>query len=341
MNNKLKSEKLMNIAWASLVGILVTACSGNRDPQFAILGKSQGFVSQQANNKVDILWVIDNSGSMGPKQTNLSNSINSFMSQFVTKNFDYQISVLTTDTRTVGAGGQGSCSVGNPLIISPTTPNPVGSLATNANVGNFGDAAAKGIDAVKTALSAPNVTGCNANFLRSGAYLAVIFFSDADDNDSVTTPAGLVSFLDTVKTPTTTPGGNTVRSYSLNAMVAPDHTTATCQALGPFTETGTKFITAANATGGIVADICEPDFSAGLLAVGTKILEQTTAVRLASVPDTGTLYVVVGSNVAPNSATDGYTYDSGTNSIIFHGSYIPNGANVPIIVNYTPADIIR
>lgn len=337
----MKTAKLKNLILSMAAGLTALSCSGTRDPHFAILGKSQGLLSPPVNNKVDILWVIDNSGTMGPKQTNLANSINSFMSSFVTKNFDYQIAVVTTDVRTTAAGGQDACIVGNPLIITPSTPNPVTALASNANVGFFGDAAAKGIDAIRFALDAPRSTGCNTGFLRDGAYLAVINFSDADDNDSVTTTTGLVSYLDTLKPPSTTPGGVTVRNYSVSAMVAPDATTADCQNLGPFTENGLKFMALANATGGVIADICQPDFSAGLLSVATRILEQTTAIRLNQVPQSGSISVFQNELQVPENSTNGWTFDSTTNSIIFHGTWIPTSANILLTVHYKPEDIVR
>ena len=74
------------------------------------------------NNKVDILWVIRNAGLMGPMQTNLATSVNSFMSQFVNDKFDFHIAVVTTDIRPVdnaapndpNLSGQDACFVGTP-----------------------------------------------------------------------------------------------------------------------------------------------------------------------------------------------------------------------------------
>lgn len=338
---KIANPNVIQNLLLSLIGGLAAISCANRDPHFALLGKSQNFLTSPINKKVDILWVIDNSGTMGPKQTNLANSINSFMSSFVTKNFDYQISVVTTDTRTTGAGGQGACAVGAPAIISPSTANPAAALATTAQVGFFGDSAAKGLDAVKQALSAPNSTGCNNGFVRDGAFLAIVFFSDADDNDSVNSTNNIISFVDSIKTPFTTPDGTAVRSWFASAMVAPNASSAACQALGPATETGTKFLSIATQTGGPTADICQPNFSSGLLAVSNKILEATTAVHLAAVPDVATIIVIMNNAAVAQDATNGWTYDSATNSIVFHGSAIPDQANTSIIVNFTPADIIR
>lgn len=340
-------KNLKSLLTASLTGILVLGCS-QRDPHFSLLGKSQGFLSAPVNNKVDILWVIDNSGTMGPKQTNLANSINAFMTQFITKQFDFHIAVVTTDIRPIDPlnpldpnfSGQDACIVGTPQIILPTTPNPVAALAANANVGFFGSADAHGLDAARLALSAPNVTGCNAGFLRADAYLAIIEFSDADDNTAATV-GNLLTFLDTIKPPVSTPTGSSYRPYFMSAMVAPDVTSPACIALGPFTEKGVKFLDAATLTKGPIANICDADFSAGLLAVSTKILEQATAVHLASVPDVDTIQVFQDTVTIAQSATNGWTYDAESTSIVFHGAAIPIGANILITVNFTPIDIVR
>jgi hypothetical protein len=316
--------------------------------------KSQSFLtSGLVNNKVDIIWVIDNSGTMGPKQTNLANSISSFTSQFVTKQLDYKIAVVTTDIRPVDPAhptdpnysGQHSCFVQSgsyPKVITPSTPNAAAALAANAQVGYYGAADAHGIDAARLALSSPNsdVGGCNEGFLRSDAFLAVIQFSDADD-DTTATPASLLSYLDTVKKPFSLPSGGSMRSYFIGAMVVQDLSTAACQALGPFSEVGTKFLSLANTTGGPIASICDSNFSAGLLAVSTKILEDTTAVHLASKPDVSTILVFEDSTMITQDAGNGWTYDSAGNRIVFHGNAIPAGSGVTLTVNYTPADIVR
>lgn len=353
MNTKLMSLLNNQIAktmfWSS-VGLTAVAC-GERVPNFKMLGRNQGFLSHGVtNNKVDILWVIDNSGTMGPKQTNLRNSINSFMSQFVNKGMDYRIAVVTTDIRAVNpaapndpnVSGQAACFVAsgaNPRIITPSTPNAATALGENADVGYFGSADAHGLNAVQLAFSEPNLSGCNANFLRSDAFLAVIQFSDADDNTTATV-SGLLNFLDGARPPISTPNGGSVRSYFASAIVVEDLTRAACQALGPFSEVGTKFIALANQTSGTVASICEPDFSAGLLAVGEKILEATTAVRLQYEPRAGSITVFHNLSIVPQSATNGWTFDAATNRVVFHGNAIP-AAGVQIFIDYTPNDIIR
>ncbi len=52
--------------------------------------------TQMVNNKVDVLMLIDNSGSMGDEITNMKNNINLFVQEFVMQDVDYQFVTATT-----------------------------------------------------------------------------------------------------------------------------------------------------------------------------------------------------------------------------------------------------
>jgi hypothetical protein len=168
----------------------------------------------------------------------------------------------------------------------------------------------------------------------------VIHFSDADEN-TPTSVAAYQTVLDGIRAPISTPNGGTVRAYSVSSMIVEDLAKPACAALGPFSELGTKFMQISGLTGGIVASICDADFSAGLLSVGNYILEQTTAVRLAYVPNIDTIQIFQNGAGVSNNATNGWTFESATNRIIFHGTAIPQGSQVLLTINYKPADIVR
>jgi hypothetical protein len=90
---------------------------------------------------------------------------------------------------------------GAPAWVSATDADPVGTFADNISIGITAAVTSReaGIDATHVALSAPDITGPNAGFLRSGARLVVIVVSDDDDTASVMTPAELVAFLKSLK----------------------------------------------------------------------------------------------------------------------------------------------
>ncbi|MGZ3653290.1 MAG: hypothetical protein ACXVCZ_19220 [Bdellovibrionota bacterium] len=334
-------KMLLNSSLFLSCGLALTAC-GPKAANFDILPAGQStYQGSTANNKVDILWVIDNSGSMLTKQQNLAAGFNSFSSVFVNKGFDFNMAIVTSDTRTVGAGGQNGIFQGVPTVISGTTANFAAIFQANVVVGAAGDSAAKELDAIQLALSNPNLSGANAGFLRSDAHLAVIELSDADDDDSTATTANTISFLQGIKPDkydvlTNTYKKNfTISAVGVNSLTDPD-----CAPLLPLIEVATKFKSLVSSTNGSFASICKADFGPGLSTISQTIAEAITEIPLARVPDTSTLSITFNGTSVPNDPTNGYTYVSSRNMIVFHGTWIPQ-ANTNISINYVPNDIIR
>ena len=65
---------------------------------------SDSFTQKKLNNKVDIVWVIDNSNSMANDQSNLSNNFSSLINNFINgdghsseQNLDFKMAIITTD----------------------------------------------------------------------------------------------------------------------------------------------------------------------------------------------------------------------------------------------------
>lgn len=82
-----------------LIGAVMAlnACA-DKSADISILADSDSFIqSTSVNNKIDIMWMVDSSGSMAPYQSNLATNFNSFISNFVTKGYDYNMVVASTD----------------------------------------------------------------------------------------------------------------------------------------------------------------------------------------------------------------------------------------------------
>jgi hypothetical protein len=174
-----------------------------------------------ASAKTDILFVVDDSGSMAQEQANLATNFQAFVGRLVMlpiKN-DFQIGITTTSVHQYSAGTyvttfpatSGSCNpvpnAGQPYpqgtIISVTGPDDptqrlqsttapprilAGSSPTlgrdftqNVFVGICGSGKEQGLEAARLAVSEPLASGGNSGFLRPGARLAVIVVSDDDD----------------------------------------------------------------------------------------------------------------------------------------------------------------
>ena len=321
----------------ALATFLLVGC-GPKAVDFSILPASQtAFQGSVTNNKVDFLWVIDNSGSMAPKQTKLSNGFDSFSQVFTSKGFDFHMAILTTDTRALGTGQAGNFQ-GSPTVITTSTPGFSATFKSNVQVGFLGDSAAKALDAILLGLSSSLLSGVNTGFLRSDAHLAVITLSDADDDDSTTTTSDVITFLNSLKPQKFDVLSRTYKNnYTVSAVVVSPSSHVGCSA--PF-EDGTKFISLANSTNGSVANICAADFSAGLTTLSQHIAEAITEIPLGREPDASTIQITFNGTLVAQDATNGWTYVSSGQKIVFHGTAIPSD-NTNISINYIPKDIIR
>lgn len=145
---------------------------------------------QTVARAVDILWVVDNSGSMVEEQRKLAANFSQFFQFLNSKKVDYHIGVTTTDTASIGAGKLRVVKAPNNADISYLSKALCESagvdcntlFATMSNPGTNGSPEEKGIDAAALALSEPNLSGANAGFVRDDANLAVVVVSDEEDS---------------------------------------------------------------------------------------------------------------------------------------------------------------
>src|SRR5690606_10745933 len=87
----------LQISVLALLGLTLGACA-DKSADISILSDTDTFYqSASVNNKIDIVWMVDSSGSMQPYQQNLADNFSSFISDFVTKGYDYNMAVAGTD----------------------------------------------------------------------------------------------------------------------------------------------------------------------------------------------------------------------------------------------------
>jgi len=93
-------KKFLNVGIHSLllIGVgLSTSCG--KLPDYEVLPTQNAFVADaEVNPNIDLLFVIDNSGSMQRDQQVLAASFSDFISNFTDKNLQYNIGVISTDT---------------------------------------------------------------------------------------------------------------------------------------------------------------------------------------------------------------------------------------------------
>ncbi|MFP2928335.1 choice-of-anchor D domain-containing protein [Pyxidicoccus sp. 3LG] len=287
---------------------------------------------QESEAKVDVLFVVDNSGSMMEEQQSLGQNFAAFLSAANQAAVDYRIGVTTTGLDP-SPGGWSECPGGamggengrlfpvdgsRPRIITPGTPNAAGVFASNTRVGvcHWNE---QGLDAAYRALSDPLIykeddprtpqgADGNGGFLREEAKLAIIFLSDEEDFSSQP-----VSFYETYFLALK---GNDKSRLSINAIVGPMDL-GTCPTSS---SSGSRYIQLAQATGGAVESICTPNWAASLEKLSNSAFGPNRKFKLSEQPADPTRIVVVVDGV---QVTSGWEYDAATNSIIFDRSTAP------------------
>ena len=257
---------------------------------------------------VDVLWVIDNSGSMGLLQSSLSLNVSSFMNVFASSGADYHMAVITTDTSTFSH------------IITPTTPNASSFLSSLVVTGVNGAGMEKGIEMAYNSLSSSSYAGPGGSFFREDAVLIVIFVSDEPDWSSPWT--SYLPFFDSIKPPGQfipygvigdVPGGCVYNNSN-------GHPRNILEGLG--------YWDLIDYYGGNWYSICATDWGLQLQDLAGEVTNRRSFSLSELDPIEYTIEVIVN-----GQATTDWTYDAPSNSVRFNDGHSPNEGQT-IEINY-------
>lgn len=297
---------------------------------------------QDAQPKVDVLLVVDDSGSMYDKQQALAQNFQSFIQFAVNQQVDYHIAVTTTTT---AADGYSSCAVNGdpnqgsiapcglfapsdqsrPRVLTSTTPNLEQIFGQNVNVGTNGSGTEMGFEGAYKALSAPNITGPNAGFLRDEANLAIVVVSDASDQSPQPYDFYKNFFLN-IK------GFSRANAFSFSAVSSMDPNGNPPPTSWGCTYDGTNvypnpYAQMAQDTNGIAQEICVDDWATSLRQLGQSAFGYRTRFFLSETPDLNYSIDVLIDGVSypatgPNGSTR-WTYNNTANAIDFAPLAVP------------------
>jgi len=263
--------------------------------------------AQAQEGKVDILWVVDDSGSMGDEQKALAYNFDVFIHEFLEKKIDFKMAITTTD----GTSSKNGRSVCDFSILDSTAAKSnesqfVKDFANCIKVGTRGSGREKGLQTSKSF-----VNRYIENWMRDDAYLVVVFVSDEEDQSS-NTPLSYVEYFQELKKTS-----GLIKLYSI----------VNTKKTGTSWETiGYRYLEASDKTGGATAHI-KNDFYQVLREMGGKIVNLIDSFALSNKPHDDKVEVKVnGAEVS-----SGFTYDNQSRSIKFVDGNVPNeGSNIEI-----------
>lgn len=269
---------------------------------------SEQFVAADAaSNEVDILFVIDNSGSMGDDQQILADNFHRFIeSAFLTSpDIDVRIGVTTTDILLpTAADGR---FVGQPGILRSGSPTLAQDFQQRALVGTDGAGWEHGLEAMLRALD-----GRNGGFPRRNAALSVVIVSDEDDGgtDGSAVPRSTDSYIQHLNA--LKAGSFSGASVLVNLVVRPDFSP--------------RYTAVADAFDGVVLDISSQTWGENLGVIGAATVGLVRLLRLENRPVSSSVVVTID-----GVATTAFTVDEGAQAVVLD-SDPPPGAE--IIVEY-------
>jgi len=260
------------------------------------LGDYESFVvdnfEQDGAAITDILFVIDNSGSMGSNQTNFKNNIDSFIAVFSSAGVDYQIGFITTDDENLVNGA----------IVTSASADPVTEVNNIVDsIGTYGSAYERGLQYSYLATQPGADAGVGSAFLRTDARLVVIYVSDEPDYSSA-----YVS---------TTEVSNHLLSLKSSASQVVAHAVAGDYPSGCTSNGGASFgsgyYDVVNDLGGTFMSICASDFGAQMDTLARESMA-LMSFNLSGNPIEETIEVYVDGALSAD-----WTYDGSSNSVMF------------------------
>lgn len=316
-------------AFTLILSLLQVGCGNGAATSFDIPQTQQNFGQKYLyNNKVDIVFIVDNSVSMGQHQARLSAQIPTLVAVLRGLKMDYNIVTISTS---MGANGNGGQFLGSPTVLNNNTPNLESLLQQRIAQGEAGSNNERGLYSLEMALSPDYLSTGGAGFLRDDALLAVIELSDENDK-SGQTAAYFANFLDKLKPV----GVDGRRSWIFNYIGVLENSAA-CRTFNDYSEVGTILMQLADISGGNKESLCSNSLASAVSNIKARIVQILTDFFLRTKPAKTSIRVHVNGIAVAESATNGWTYveDGDKHIIRFSGNAIPP-ADADIRIDYTP-----
>ncbi len=303
---------------ALIAGCGIDVGLGDTDPIAPDAVRVSEVLSQVAAPAVDVLFVVDGTGSMAEEQASLGEAAVSFVDALTSWELDWQLGATSSDL------GDDGVLRGRPWIVTPESSDPVGALATALDVGTDHVPPSAGLDAATLALR--DSSGQNHGFRRDHTALHIVFVSDGEDQSGTVLGADPVSAFAAVLATQATLSGQPARASAVVGD-APDGCTGTTGDANA----GLRYLEVARRTGGADVSVCDADFASVAGRLGELAADWPVRFALEARPTEGSVSVEVD-----GVRVTAFTVDYLDPAVIFEGAPAP-GAE--ILVSYLLAEV--
>ncbi len=316
--------------WA-LLALAILSCGRQDDLLFYVKDVPQQLFEGthklkeiQGESQVDILWVIDNSGSMGSYQQDLIKNADTFINDFVSKGgLEWKMGIISSTLNNKPFIGFDAAT----LLTYQTKNNTDRFKAAVRKLGTFGDVSERFFAPITEHLTK------FPDFLRRRASLAVILLTDAPEQSRIpaaTFLASLKSFKGDLKK---------VVTYGVFASVDFGCT---------FTDenwnyAGSPYEEVIKTTKGKVYKLCNNDFGKNLADLGKDLVERVRRpfIPLADRPVVSSVRVIYKGKDLPGGPVDQgglWVYDFDLNRVVFHTLDFAPSDTEEVTIQYQSAD---
>lgn len=320
----------------------------------------EGFDARSGGGAVDILWVIDNSGSMADELDNVARTAATFLETLQNSGTDWRLGVTTTESYLIKENpARLSITNGAPdplldmtnglrggVFLNKDTPNVADAFDTlvtfwegcykellnppppvGTNICGFG--LESGLKSGRDVLAATQLETDVDRMLRADSTKLVVWVGDEDDE--FTKNEGTAATIAEPYVALEVIGCAIVGDGGPNAG-------GVCEPLGtqPWAVSGANlgqgYIDVALATGGLFGSICNDDLTETINGCIERALRAASNYQLSHWPLSSTIKVAVDGVIIPRSKTDGWDYDMVENALIFTGDTL--GLDSVITISY-------
>jgi len=302
--------------------------------------------------KVDMLFCIDNSGSMDDKQKVLADSMNTFIGLFAAGGVDYHIGIVTTDTDSTDAkywsnrlSGYVTPNRGRLLsrytekFLTKNSSSVVDKMKANAKVGTSGSGDEQCFNSMLYALEDAMIGagGYNEGFVRDDALLSMIVVSDEDED--IKNGESVAQRIDRMKKRIAMVKGPNSRGYSFDFVINKTAAKPAKPVTYPLTEAVNPYpnfyLAAADAFVSKTYDVLK-NFGSDLAKIGSDIVVASTSqFKLSNKPNPASSIVVkLDGKIVAADPVNGYVYDASNNSITLKGDTLQASPGGVLTIDY-------